>query len=416
LESGHYQEVERSVTENRLRMASLLIGAATGAWVARASFAAAPGGWLFLNGIRAMVVGAFLGSLTGVLVLPFLYRQVGLAIDGFLSRLQKVPGEDIAAAIAGLVVGLLVAILISLPLPLIPWIGRYLPLVVTLVSGYFGAALAVRKKDELLRLYPWKPRRPAREAEHATVAAAALGGENGTEPANPMPVAAGSANGEAAGAVGHSPPAATRKLLDTSAIIDGRIADVAAAGFLEGLLVIPGFVIQELQRLADSPEELKRNRGRRGLDLLNRMRKDPSLQVEIWEENDTHGLVVDLALVKLARKLGAKVVTNDYNLNKVAQLHGVAVLNLNELANATRPVVLPGEELEVRVLRDGKEQGQGVGYLDDGTMIVVDGGRPYIGSTVGVTVTSVLQTSAGRMIFARPKSRDQAVGARALSG
>jgi uncharacterized protein YacL len=138
--------------------------------------------------------------------------------------------------------------------------------------------------------------------------------------------------------------------------------------------------------------------------------------VEIWEENDTHGLVVDLALVKLARKLGAKVVTNDYNLNKVAQLHGVAVLNLNELANATRPVVLPGEELEVRVLRDGKEQGQGVGYLDDGTMIVVDGGRPYIGSTVGVMVTSVLQTSAGRMIFARPKSRDQAVGARALSG
>ncbi|MBE3576130.1 MAG: TRAM domain-containing protein [Limnochordales bacterium] len=360
-----------------------------------------------------MVVGAFLGALVGVLVLPFLYQEIWHAIDSFLSRLQKVPGEEIAVAIAGLIVGLLVALLASLPLSLIPWIGRYLPLIVTLVGGYLGAALAVRKKDELLRLAPWRSRRPGREADQF---AALAGSAPGKGPVDNLPAVAATVDSEGRASSDRSLPQVTRKLLDTSAIIDGRIADVAAAGFLEGPLVIPGFVIQELQRLADSPEELKRNRGRRGLDLLNRMRQDPSLQVEIWEENDTAGQVVDLALVKLARKLGAKVVTNDYNLHKVAQLHGVAVLNLNELANATRPVVLPGEELEVRVLRDGKEQGQGVGYLDDGTMIVVDGGRPYIGSTVAVTVTSVLQTSAGRMIFARPKTREQAVGVRALSG
>ncbi|MBE3583774.1 MAG: TRAM domain-containing protein [Limnochordaceae bacterium] len=200
------------------------------------------------------------------------------------------------------------------------------------------------------------------------------------------------------------------KLLDTSAIIDGRIADVAATGFLEGPLVVPGFVIAELQRLADSADVLKRNRGRRGLDLLGQMRKDLPTEVVILEDVLADNGDVDLTLVRLARHLRARVVTNDYNLNKVARLHGVGVLNLNDLANAVKPVVLPGEEMEVRVLRDGKEQGQGVGYLDDGTMIVIDGGREYVGHLVTVLVTSVLQTSAGRMIFARPKGQVEKVG------
>ncbi|MCL4423898.1 MAG: PIN domain-containing protein, partial [Firmicutes bacterium] len=194
------------------------------------------------------------------------------------------------------------------------------------------------------------------------------------------------------------------KILDTSVIIDGRIADIYQSGFVEGTLIIPGFVLQELQHIADSSDLLKRNRGRRGLDVLNRIQKDLNAKVQIYERDFPGNMEVDAKLVRLAKLLDAKVITNDYNLNKVAELQGVQVLNINELANAVKPVVLPGEEMSVHVIKDGKEFGQGVGYLDDGTMIVIDGGRKHIGETIGVMVTSVLQTAAGRMIFARPKT------------
>jgi len=195
------------------------------------------------------------------------------------------------------------------------------------------------------------------------------------------------------------------KLLDTSVIIDGRIADIADAGFLEGVLVIPSFVLEELQRIADSSDVLKRNRGRRGLDILKRMQKDESLTIEIVDER-MDDAEVDAKLIKLAQMMNATILTNDFNLNKVAELHGVSVLNINELANALKPVVLPGEEMTVHVVKDGKEAGQGVAYLDDGTMVVVDGGKRHIGDSIGVMVTSVLQTSAGRMIFAKLKAAD----------
>nr|MBO2477700.1 PIN domain nuclease [Bacillota bacterium] len=174
-------------------------------------------------------------------------------------------------------------------------------------------------------------------------------------------------------------------------------------------LVIPSFVLQELQHIADSSDVLKRNRGRRGLDILNRMQKESKVAVEILDRDFDDITDVDAKLVRLARRLDAKVLTNDFNLNKVAELQGVEVLNINELANALKPVVLPGEEMVVHVIKDGKEQGQGVGYLDDGTMIVVDGGRRYIGESVDVLVTSVLQTAAGRMIFAKPKPAERAL-------
>lgn len=195
------------------------------------------------------------------------------------------------------------------------------------------------------------------------------------------------------------------KILDTSVIIDGRIYDLSKSGFIEGELIIPSFVLEELRHIADSSDALKRNRGRRGLDVLKNIQMTAKVKIEEIEHND--GTEVDTMLLKLAKKINAKVITNDYNLNKVAAVQEVEVLNINELANAIKPIVLPGEEMNVRVMKDGKENGQGVAYLEDGTMIVVEGGKYLIGKTLDVIVTSVLQTAAGRMIFAKPKEEEQ---------
>ncbi|PID59171.1 PIN domain nuclease [candidate division KSB3 bacterium] len=189
------------------------------------------------------------------------------------------------------------------------------------------------------------------------------------------------------------------KILDTSVIIDGRIADLSETGFLEGVLLIPQFILQELQHIADSADSIKRNRGRRGLEILHKIQKRVDIQVEITEQDFPEIPEIDAKLVELAKLMEAKLITNDFNLNKVAELQGVSVLNVNELANALKPVVLPGEEIEVQVLKEGKEYDQGIAYLDDGTMIVIDHAKKLIGQTVGVSVTSVLQTTAGRMIF-----------------
>jgi uncharacterized protein YacL len=220
----------------------------------------------------------------------------------------------------------------------------------------------------------------------------------------------------------------THKILDTSVIIDGRIADIAETGFLDGSLVIPQFVLRELQMVADSADSLKRNRGRRGLDILQRVQKIANLEVRIVEDDFPQIREVDLKLIELAKIYGCKIVTNDFNLNKVAQLRGVEVLNINELANALKPIVLPGETMRVFILKEGKEYNQGVAYLDDGTMVVVDNARRMISKTIDVSVTSVLQTTAGKMIFGkfddrmhvsmekpaekteRPPRREQAVG------
>jgi uncharacterized protein YacL len=191
------------------------------------------------------------------------------------------------------------------------------------------------------------------------------------------------------------------KVLDTSAIIDGRIADIAETGFLEGALIVPEFVLRELQMVADSSDSSKRQRGRRGLDVLQRMRGNEQITVQIAEEDYPHIKEVDLKLIELARQLEAKIVTNDFNLNKVAQVRGVGVLNINDLANSLRPVVLPGEKMRVVIMKEGKEFDQGVGYLDDGTMVVVDHARRLIGRSVEICVTSVLQTASGKMIFGR---------------
>ena len=202
------------------------------------------------------------------------------------------------------------------------------------------------------------------------------------------------------------------KVLDTSVIIDGRIADLCETGFVDGVLVVPQFVLRELQQIADSPDGLRRNRGKRGFDVLQRLQRSPKVKVEITDLDFPQVREVDGKLIELGKTLGGKVLTNDANLSKLAELSGVAVLNLNELANALKPVALPGEVMRVHLLREGKEAGQGVAYLDDGTMVVVDQGKKYLGQTVDVTVTSVLQTAAGRMIFTRVREDEPGPGAR----
>jgi uncharacterized protein YacL len=204
----------------------------------------------------------------------------------------------------------------------------------------------------------------------------------------------------------------TAKVLDTSVIIDGRVADICKTGFLEGILVIPHFVLRELQQIADSADSAKRNRGRRGLDVLEKIKSVPGVSVQILEKDYPDVKEVDLKLIELAKEMGAKIVTNDFNLNKVSQLRGVDVLNINELANALKPVVLPGETMKVFILKEGKEYNQGVAYLDDGTMVVVDNARRMIGKTIATQVTSVLQTTAGKMIFGRfPEESEAAANA-----
>lgn len=285
------------------------------------------------------------------------------------NRLQHTPMRDILYGFFGVVMGLLVANLFSRAFLSIPWIGGYLPIVFNIIMAYLGGSIALKKKEELSNLIS-------------------------------LSLATFQKKKKSSSPIGWVKP----KILDTSVIIDGRIADICKTGFVEGTLIIPSFVLEELRHIADSSDSLKRNRGRRGLDILNKIQKELDIDVEIYESDFEDISEVDSKLVKLAQILDGTIITNDFNLNKVAEFQKVRVLNINELANAVKPVVLPGEEMVVQVIKDGKETGQGVAYLDDGTMIVVDGGKKHIGETIGVMVTSVLQTAAGRMIFAKPKS------------
>lgn len=292
--------------------------------------------------------------------------------------LFKIPAADLFFGTLGLIVGLIVAYFVGFAIERIniPVITDFLPIILSIILGYLGFRVGFKKREELSQIF-----------SKSGVGSKKKPGDNGQS----------------------APQEKTLyKLLDTSVIIDGRIADIATTGFIEGVLVVPQFVLTELQHIADSSDSLKRTRGRRGLDMLKKLQDGKSVKVMISEEDFEDVQEVDLKLVRLAKKMGAKILTNDFNLNKVCELHHVQVLNINELANAVKPVVIPGEDMQVVVIKDGKEQNQGVAYLDDGTMIVIEGGRNYIGQAITVTVTSVLQTSAGRMIFAKPKDEQVA--------
>ncbi|MDI3316715.1 MAG: TRAM domain-containing protein [Bacillota bacterium] len=333
----------------------------------------------FLGLIFALVAGT-----VGFLLGPWLGRSVERLVRRMESAVANLTLQELGSGAVGIFTGLILGLLLLPPLSRLPFVGVVAPTLVSLLFAYLGGLVGLRKGAEIQQAFRSLGRHG--HEERAGRVAPATAGPPAAEPAESLrPVA--------------EPP----KIVDTSAIIDGRIADVCASGFLEGPLVIPEFVLDELRHIADSSDVLKRNRGRRGLDILNRIQKELNVPVQIWQGELTAS-EVDTKLVELAQRLQGKVLTNDYNLNKVAALHGVDVLNINDLANAVKPAVLPGELLEIYILRDGKEAGQGIGYLDDGTMVVVDGGKRFIGETTSVEVTSVLQTSAGRMIFARPKA------------
>jgi uncharacterized protein YacL len=309
-----------------------------------------------------------LGALVGLTLTPYVTTRPIRAIRSVLTR---VSAQTLSASLLGLICGLLIAALFSFPISLLPKpFGQILPFVGMIIFGYLGIAVFVTRQTDIFSVL------------------SSLGG------GNPPATKDGTPNTNWADN--------RTILLDTSVIIDGRITDITQTGFLPGSLLIPRFVLNELQYIADSPDALRRQRGRRGLEVLAALQKEPTIPVRI-SDIDVEGIrEVDEKLVVLARQLKCPILTNDYNLNRVAELQGVTVLNINELANAVKSVLLPGEIMSVHVIQEGRESGQGVGYMDDGTMVVVENGREFMDKEILVIVTKVLQTAAGRMIFGRP--------------
>ena len=330
------------------------------------------------QGIKVFVEPLYTGLILLIVILifaiifyflsSFIYKGIIAIIDGFERNIQKLTVTEFLFGTLGLLVGLVFATLIGIPISRINFvIGPILFILIDLIGALVGIKIFIKRKDDILNLLTSIKKNGIRDKKNK-----------------------------------HNEKICP-KILDTSVIIDGRIFDICQTGFVEGPLVIPGFVLNELRHISDSADGLKRNRGRRGLDILNKIQKELSIETQIYEEDFPEIAEVDAKLLKLAQVLNGKVVTNDFNLNKVAEFQGVPVLNINELANAIKPVLLPGEEMKVVVMKDGKEASQGIAYLDDGTMIVVEGGRKFISEEIMVVVTSVLQTAAGRMIFAKPK-------------
>lgn len=330
--------------------------------------------WWFIGISAAAVIVAFLIT-PYITVIPYHW-------------MRETTVSDLIAAVIGLIVGLIISVLLFIPLANLPTnFGHILPLVGAIVFSFLGVALGVQRKNDIAHLFqtglfPRRNRDEDREKER--------GRDKDRDKDRDKIVA-------------QHVEAPSPILLDTSAIIDGRIADISQTGFINGTLIVPRFVLNELQHIADAADTMRRNRGRRGLEMLKRLQTDSTVPIKITDDEKEVGAEVDGELVKMARILRCPIITNDFNLNRVAELQGVKVLNINELANAVKPVLLPGEDILIKIMQDGKELGQGVGYLDDGTMIVVESGRQYMGMTIEVSVTRVLQTVAGRMIFAHPK-------------
>ena len=337
-----------------------------------------PFGYSWIHILFGIVSAIFFGWF-GWVVTPFLIQHIIRASESVAAFLSMAPSVDIAVTLIGVIVGLILANLMGAPFSRLPVVGPYIPVVLSVVFALIGAQVALRKSKDILGFIARRrPRRKNRAAQEES----------------PLPVLLEETD--------FPVPQYTRnKLLDTSVIIDGRIGDVLKTGFLEGNMIVPHFVLDELQTLSDSADDLKRAKGRRGLDLIRALQQD-SRQILILETTDYDEIAgVDAKLVEMAKDTGSAIVTNDFNLNKVATIQGIAVLNLNDLSNSLKIVVVPGQELDVSLLREGKESGQAVAYLEDGTMIVVQKGRRLIGRHVKVIVTSVFQTSAGRMIFAK---------------
>lgn len=356
-----------------IQLFSVIVGATLG-------FALVPDlilGLYFGDHVPGWLIHPYIGALFGAVILfllSFWYADIVVRFVGLVEeRLVRAPAGDVLFGTVGLVFGLIVASLVQ-PLLAFPVLNWVLSFFLTILLAYIGFRVGFKKRYELINLFSVSKTKDKKKGSEEQ----------------------------------KSESEAKLKILDTSVIIDGRIADICESGFLEGKLIIPRYVLEELQHIADSSDVLKRNRGRRGLDILNRIQKELNVNVQIHEGDFKDIPEVDSKLVELAKTINGVVVTNDFNLNKVCELQNVGVLNINDLANAVKPIVLPGEELNVHVIKEGKEHNQGVGYLDDGTMIVIEEGKNHLGKTIEVLVTSVLQTSAGRMIFAKPKMLEKA--------
>ena len=361
---------------------------------------------LTLMNALCIVIGVIIGVGIGSLTAPYLIQTIKRLSSWVELQLNKMPIHDIIAGVVGLSIGLIIAALLGTAFSRLPIVGNYIPIIFSIVFGYMGIRITIKKREDIVGMFYFVPkllrealraREEAREEKAQRKAQEeAQKAEAEAQAAQTEPQTAATVEEKA------TPEAKAYKLLDTSVIIDGRIADIIETNFIEGTLLIPVFVLEELQHIADSSDVLKRTRGRRGLDILQKIRTESKMPVEITNQDFDDIAEVDSKLVRLGQLVRGKIITNDYNLNKVSQLRGVPVLNINELANAVKPVVLPGESMIVTIVKDGKEQGQGVGYLDDGTMIVVENGHRYLNDTINVEVTSALQTAAGRMIFAKP--------------
>ncbi len=349
------------------------------------------------------VVGIFVFGGLGWALAPYLMHLTLRYSERMAAVMDKAPTSDIMVMIFGIGLGLILANLLGGPFSRIPIVGPYIPLVLSLIFSVVGAKVALRKHKDLVGYFgrvmnARVARKELKDAEKNEEKAAAEKVEEAAE----QPDAEASPNTPAVAKALALPVYSKNKLLDTSVIIDGRIGDIRKTGFLEGKLIVPHFVLDELQRLSDSADDLKRAKGRLGLDIVHKLQEETE-QVLVDETDFDDIPEVDSKLIKLAQKEDAIIVTNDFNLNKVAAIQGVKVLNINDLANAVKPVVVSGEEIEVSLVKEGKSSNQAVAYLADGTMIVVEGGRRLLGETVPVVVTSILQTSAGRMIFAKVK-------------
>ncbi len=320
-----------------------------------------------LLALRTIVPLTVVGAIVGWFITPWLTTRPAIAL---MRTMRNIPIEEVVAGGIGLALGLLVAALLTVPLTQLPDpFGSLFPFAVSIIAAYLGAMVAVLRREDFIRLFK---RIRGHEPAPLVLTPSTL------EPVSPRAL-----------------------LLDTSVIIDGRIVDVAKTGFLNGPLLVPHFVLNELQYIADSSDALRRARGRRGLEVLDQLKSLPAPKLKFVDIDVPNVHEVDEKLIVLAREHGYSIMTNDYNLNRVAALQGLRVLNLNELANAMKAILLPGEHLRLRIIQEGKEYDQGVGYLDDGTMVVVENGRAYINREVDLVVTKVLQTSAGRMIFAQ---------------
>ncbi len=317
------------------------------------------------------IVMGLVGSLVGLVLTPFFSTR---PMRSLMHRISLTPTRTLFAGLGGLVVGLVIAALLSYPISLMPPpFGRYLPVTVAVLCGSLGFVIFTTRERDIFQAI-------RTEDQAATSISAA---KKGIETVQKQTI-----------------------VLDTSVIIDGRIEDIAKTGFLPGSLIIPHFVLLELQYIADSSDALRRQRGRRGMEVLSNLQKEPMVDLQIIDIDFEDISTVDDKLVALAKQTGGSILTNDYNLNRIADLQGVNILNINELANAVKAVYLPGESLVVEIIQEGKEYNQGVGYLDDGTMIVVENGSLYLGKEISTTVTKVLQTAAGRMIFSRPDTEE----------